>query len=208
MTIRRRRRYFHSLFRSVPVDEEVLEIYRCALHKDILIQGHLYVSEHHACFKANIFGWVTTIILPFADIAAIEKRKTAKWIPNAIEIRQRSNQKQHVFASFMSRDQAYQLMTELWWKHNDDSRQRQQKQQHDVHGCNKELSRQERLHLPASNDKTVQQRQQTAGERRNMQQQQQDCYGWILLILVIVLLLSNLSIAYQVNNICYHLMQF
>lgn len=35
--------------------------YKCALQKDILLQGHLFISEHHVCFKSNIFGWVTNV---------------------------------------------------------------------------------------------------------------------------------------------------
>lgn len=81
MSMRRRRHLFHSLFDSVPLDERLLQgmlfiyltiwphvsltmkllVYRCALQKDILVQGHMYVSEHHVCFKANIFGWITRV---------------------------------------------------------------------------------------------------------------------------------------------------
>lgn len=35
--------------------------YKCALQKEILLQGHLFISEHHVCFKSNIFGWVTNV---------------------------------------------------------------------------------------------------------------------------------------------------
>lgn len=37
--------------------------YGCALQREILIQGRLYISEHHLSFNANIFGWVTTVSL-------------------------------------------------------------------------------------------------------------------------------------------------
>jgi hypothetical protein len=37
--------------------------YKCALQKEILLQGHIYVSEHHVCFKSNIFGWVTNVTI-------------------------------------------------------------------------------------------------------------------------------------------------
>lgn len=35
--------------------------YGCALQKEILLQGRLYVSEQHICFNSNIFGWVTNV---------------------------------------------------------------------------------------------------------------------------------------------------
>lgn len=33
----------------------------CALQKEILLQGRIYISENHICFNANIFGWVTNV---------------------------------------------------------------------------------------------------------------------------------------------------
>jgi hypothetical protein len=52
---------FHSLFKSVPEDDTLIEDYGCALQKDILLQGRIYLSEKHLCFNANIFGWVTNV---------------------------------------------------------------------------------------------------------------------------------------------------
>ena len=35
--------------------------YGCALQREILIQGRIYISENHICFHANIFGWITDV---------------------------------------------------------------------------------------------------------------------------------------------------
>ena len=35
--------------------------YSCALQKDILLQGRLYLSENWLCFYSNIFRWETTV---------------------------------------------------------------------------------------------------------------------------------------------------
>ena len=35
--------------------------YGCALQREILIQGRLYISENHVCFHANLFGWITDV---------------------------------------------------------------------------------------------------------------------------------------------------
>lgn len=40
---------------------KVLPDYGCALQREILIQGRLYISENHICFHANIFGWITDV---------------------------------------------------------------------------------------------------------------------------------------------------
>ncbi|KAG0312844.1 hypothetical protein BGZ99_009221 [Dissophora globulifera] len=107
---------FHALFRSVLEDEKLIEDYGCALQKEILVQGRLYISEDHICFNANIFGWVTNLVIAFSEITAIEKRFTAYVIPNAISIVTTTNTKGHFFASFLSRDVAYDLLVAAWRK--------------------------------------------------------------------------------------------
>ncbi|KAF9544547.1 hypothetical protein EC957_011856 [Mortierella hygrophila] len=107
---------FHSHFRTVPDDEKLIEDYGCALQKEILVQGRLYISENHVCFNANIFGWVTTLVIAFSEITAIEKRLTAFVIPNAIGIVTTTNTKGHFFASFLSRDAAHDLLMAAWRK--------------------------------------------------------------------------------------------
>ena len=65
---------FHMLFRSAPEDDPLMEgistmyetctdlaDYSCALQKEILIQGRLYLTRNHLCFNSNIFGWVTNV---------------------------------------------------------------------------------------------------------------------------------------------------
>ncbi|KAF9382882.1 hypothetical protein CPC16_009153 [Podila verticillata] len=107
---------FHSLFRSVPEEEKLIEDYGCALQKEILVQGRLYISENHICFNANIFGWVTNLVIAFSEVTAIEKRMTAFVIPNAISIVTTTNTKGHFFASFLSRDAAHDLLIAGWRK--------------------------------------------------------------------------------------------
>ncbi|KAF3940486.1 hypothetical protein ABW19_dt0206235 [Dactylella cylindrospora] len=108
----RRNRDFHALFKNVPSDEQLIEDYGCALQKEILLQGRMYVSEGHICFNSNIFGWVTTLVIPFNDIVAIERRNTAVVFPNAIMIQ--TLHARNVFASFISRDSTYDLILGLW----------------------------------------------------------------------------------------------
>ncbi|KAI8888652.1 GRAM-domain-containing protein [Backusella circina FSU 941] len=108
----KRNQDFHTLFRSVPETERLIDDYGCALQKEILLQGRIYISEHHICFNANIFGWITNLVIAFGDIEDIEKRSTAIFIPNAILISTASSK--HFFASFLSRDQAFDQMVELW----------------------------------------------------------------------------------------------
>ena len=36
--------------------------YSCALVGDILLQGHLYVTENYIAFHSNVFGYITRVI--------------------------------------------------------------------------------------------------------------------------------------------------
>ena len=58
---RKRDEDFHALFPNVPEDDPLVEDYSCALQKDILVQGRLYVTEQRVCFYASIFSWVTLV---------------------------------------------------------------------------------------------------------------------------------------------------
>ncbi|KAF3917027.1 hypothetical protein ABW21_db0205705 [Orbilia brochopaga] len=108
----RRNKDFHTLFKSVTPDDQLIEDYGCALQKEILLQGRMYVSSGHICFHSNIFGWVTTLVISFDEIVAIERKNTALVIPNAIMIQ--TLHARNVFASFISRDSTYDLILGIW----------------------------------------------------------------------------------------------
>ena len=52
-------------------------VYPCALQRQVLLQGKLYLSQHHISFHANIFGVVTNLNIPLSEVVTIEKRNTA-----------------------------------------------------------------------------------------------------------------------------------
>lgn len=60
--------------------------YSCALDRELLWQGKMYVSTTHCCFYGKIFGKKTKLSIPWKNIHAIEKKSTAGLIPNAIRI--------------------------------------------------------------------------------------------------------------------------
>ncbi|KAI8055701.1 GRAM domain-containing protein, partial [Syncephalis plumigaleata] len=109
---RKRNLDFHALFPTIPVGEILVDDYNCAMQKEILVQGRLYISERNVCFYANIFGWVTNLIIPFSQLLAVEKRNTAFVIPNAIQLA--SNQGRFFFTSFLFRDSAYANLVDTW----------------------------------------------------------------------------------------------
>jgi hypothetical protein len=109
---KKRNRDFHNLFKSVPDDDYLIEDYSCALQREILAHGRLYVSEGHLCFSSNILGWVTTLVMSFDEIVSVEKRSTALVFKNGLMIS--TLHAKHVFASFTSRDSTYDLIVNIW----------------------------------------------------------------------------------------------
>ncbi|KAF7301201.1 VASt domain-containing protein [Mycena indigotica] len=103
---------FHELFPGIPEGDYLIEDYGCALQREILIQGRLYVSENHLCFHANIFGWVTDLLIPIYEITTLEKKMTAFVIPNAIRVG--TGRLDYTFASFLSRDTTFDVIHNIW----------------------------------------------------------------------------------------------
>ncbi|THH01210.1 hypothetical protein EW026_g1446 [Hermanssonia centrifuga] len=108
----RRNQEFHEMFPSIPEGDYLIEDYGCALQREILIQGRIYISENHVCFHANIFGWITDLSIPMYDVTALDKRMTAFVIPNAIQVTTRGTK--YTFTSFLSRDTTFDVIYNVW----------------------------------------------------------------------------------------------
>lgn len=102
---------FRKLFREVPQSEKLIADYTCALQKDILLQGRLYLTENWLCFYSLVFRG-TKIMLNMKDITSMSREKTAKWIPNAIQITTISEKL--FFSSFSAREKSFQGIFRLW----------------------------------------------------------------------------------------------
>lgn len=107
---------FQDAFPEISDDDILIEDYRCAYSSTILLQGFLFISEQRLAFSSNIIGYKTRIILPWGEIRSIEKRNTAKVIPNAIEITT-TDGTSYLFTSLLSRDHTYDLIEALWTHH-------------------------------------------------------------------------------------------
>lgn len=104
---------FHHIFRGkLNQDEKLIDDFACALQKEILVQGRLYLSTFHISFKANILGWVTNVIIPLKEIVRLEKKNTAGVFPNALAIQ--TLHAKYTFSSFISRDSTFELITNVW----------------------------------------------------------------------------------------------
>ncbi|XP_029920870.1 GRAM domain-containing protein 2B-like isoform X2 [Myripristis murdjan] len=102
---------YHKLFKEVSKDELLKQSYTCALQKDILYQGKMFVSDNWICFHSKVFGRDTKIAIPVISVTLIKKTKTAILVPNALVIATTSER--HVFVSFLSRDTTYKLLKSI-----------------------------------------------------------------------------------------------
>ncbi|KAM3593709.1 uncharacterized protein V6R79_019715 [Siganus canaliculatus] len=102
---------FKKLFRDLPESERLIVDYPCALQRDILLQGRLYLSENWLCFYSNVF-WGTKITLTLKDVTTMTREKTARLIPNAIQIC--TSTEKLFFTSFSAREKSYMVVFRMW----------------------------------------------------------------------------------------------
>ncbi|CAH1797340.1 unnamed protein product [Owenia fusiformis] len=103
---------FRRIFKDLPQDERLIVDYSCALQKEILVHGRLYVTQNWICFYANIFRWETVLTIRCKDISALTKEKTARVIPNAIQILTKNEK--YFFTSLSARDKTYLMLFRVW----------------------------------------------------------------------------------------------
>ncbi|XP_056269560.1 GRAM domain-containing protein 2A-like isoform X2 [Pseudoliparis swirei] len=84
---------YHKLFQCVPKDEILMKVYSCALLRDILLQGRLYISRNWLCFYANLFGKDIKVAIPVVSVRLVKKHKTAGLVPNGLAITTDTGQK-------------------------------------------------------------------------------------------------------------------
>ncbi|KAM4577998.1 LOW QUALITY PROTEIN: GRAM domain-containing protein 2B [Fundulus diaphanus] len=102
---------YHKIFKEISKEEQLRQSYTCALQKDILYQGRMFVSDHWICFHSKVFGKDTKIAIPVMSVTNIKKTKTAILLPNAVVIATTNDR--YVFVSFLSRDNTYKFLTSL-----------------------------------------------------------------------------------------------
>ncbi|XP_042181575.1 GRAM domain-containing protein 2A-like isoform X3 [Oncorhynchus tshawytscha] len=84
---------YHKLFQSVPKEEILMKVYSCALLRDILLQGRLYISRNWLCFYANLFGKDIKVAIPVVSLRLVKKHRTAGLVPNGLAITVDTSQK-------------------------------------------------------------------------------------------------------------------
>lgn len=96
---------------SLPADEILVESFVCALQKGILHQGRMYVSQHYICFYSNILLSEARLVIRADQIEEVQLARVLIF-PTAIRLIH-SGGVQSLFASFLSRDKAHALITQV-----------------------------------------------------------------------------------------------
>ncbi|XP_032360349.1 protein Aster-C isoform X2 [Etheostoma spectabile] len=110
-TYKQRLEDFRKLFKELPESERLIVDYPCALQRDILLQGRLYLTENWLCFYSNVFRG-TKITLTLKDVITMTREKTARLIPNAIQVC--TSTEKFFFTSFSAREKSYQGVFRMW----------------------------------------------------------------------------------------------
>ncbi|ERE74892.1 GRAM domain-containing protein 2 [Cricetulus griseus] len=100
---------YHKLFKDIPLEEMVLKVCSCALQRDLLLHGRLYISPNWLCFHASLFGKDIKVVIPVVSVQLIKKHKMARLLPNGLAITTNTSQK-YVFVSLLSRDSVYDML--------------------------------------------------------------------------------------------------
>lgn len=105
---------FHRYFPDLTPDVVLVDLYNCALVRDIPIQGKLYLTMKYICFHSNALGRVVNRVIPLKDLVKLEKKSTIGLFPNGIVIRTLSDL--YLFLTFYSRDATYDLIYRLYYE--------------------------------------------------------------------------------------------
>lgn len=109
---KKKNREFRHAFKNIPDQEKLVASFSCALSKEILVHGKMYLSQNLICFNSNILGWVTNLVIPLQEVIQIEKKSTALLFPNGMAVT--TLHQKYAFATFHARDAAFDLITKVW----------------------------------------------------------------------------------------------
>ncbi|XP_062947575.1 GRAM domain-containing protein 2A [Cynocephalus volans] len=109
MVLSKYNQQYHKLFKDIPLEEVLLKVCSCALQRDLLLQGRLYISPNWLCFHASLFGKDIKVVIPVVSVQMIKKHKMARLLPNGLAITTNTSQK-YVFVSLLSRDSVYDTL--------------------------------------------------------------------------------------------------
>uniref|UniRef100_A0A0R3XAJ5 GRAM domain-containing protein n=1 Tax=Hydatigena taeniaeformis TaxID=6205 RepID=A0A0R3XAJ5_HYDTA len=74
--------------------------------------GRMYITEKWICFYSKII-YELKLHISVDDVQTVSKAKTARLIPNAIQITLKSNNERYFFTSFASRERTFAILKKV-----------------------------------------------------------------------------------------------
>lgn len=104
-TLVKPKKSFHKLFPEISDGESLTQAFSCALQKDGLFQGKLFVSENHVCFYSSVLLKDTKLVIPLSTVREVRKHHSAM----SLTIQTADGEK-YLFVSLMNRGMCYKLL--------------------------------------------------------------------------------------------------
>ncbi|KAF7692540.1 GRAM domain-containing protein 2B-like isoform X2 [Silurus meridionalis] len=111
-SLKNHRKTFHKHFPEISEMEEYINAFSCALQKEVLYHGKMYVSQHHVCFYSSVLLKETKVQIHTSTIQIIKKKNTARVVPNAISIITSTGEK-YLFGSLRNRDACLNVLKSI-----------------------------------------------------------------------------------------------
>uniref|UniRef100_A0A8D3C1S2 GRAM domain-containing protein n=1 Tax=Scophthalmus maximus TaxID=52904 RepID=A0A8D3C1S2_SCOMX len=97
---------FHKLFHEIPEWENLTQMFICALQKEVLYHGKLFVSENYVCFYSSVLLKDTKVVIPTSSIREVKKHNPAL---SMLSIHTADGEK-YSFVSLRNREMCYKLL--------------------------------------------------------------------------------------------------
>ncbi|KAJ3088632.1 hypothetical protein HK102_008300, partial [Quaeritorhiza haematococci] len=108
----------HNLLKSVPKSDYVIDVFSCALQRDIAIQGKIFVTQNRICFHSNILGFVTVLVINLKDVTNIARKNTAFYSSILVT----AGDTTHTFKTFLKDDlRTFGTLKAIWLNATDGS---------------------------------------------------------------------------------------
>uniref|UniRef100_A0A3B4Z9E7 GRAM domain-containing protein 3-like n=1 Tax=Stegastes partitus TaxID=144197 RepID=A0A3B4Z9E7_9TELE len=73
----KRNKSFHKQFPEIPEEEKLTHTFTCALQKEVLYHGKLFVSENHVCFHSSVLLKETKVVVALSSVREVKKHNSA-----------------------------------------------------------------------------------------------------------------------------------
>ncbi|CAN9503389.1 unnamed protein product [Ophioblennius macclurei] len=100
---------FHKVFPDIPEDEKLTHTFTCALQKEVLYHGRLFVSENHVCFYSSVLLKDTKVVIPHSSVREVKGHSSAL---STLSIQTADGEK-YSFVSLRGRQMCYKLLQRL-----------------------------------------------------------------------------------------------